>query len=233
MPGLKTSGNLYPFEVLVIRNSPNTPFRFEDLLSLQQKRFEERIPTLIFAELPPTLSLGYRQKQDDVVGGLNPSELEGVEVVQGDRGGLETWHGPGQWVVFTVTPIGFWTGKSLGAKQVVESLLRSVLGVVQKWIPEARIESGNKVGIWSSRGKLVSIGIRIRNAWVLSGFALNVVPGSQSFLGVNPCGLKGEKADFLVFGGFDSDRFEDLVSDLASALAQEVKKNDVSTKTLF
>jgi lipoate-protein ligase B len=188
------------------RTSQEAPFSFSDLLTLQQTVLRESLAqsksAMLFAEVNPTVTVGARQVHDESQKNSLQSLSEklktaGVEVVAGGRGGKETWHGPGQWVVFLVTPLVEFSGDPRGVRKAVCKILDSVLTVVQKWVPEARMEEDARLGIWSARGKLVSVGIKITEGYVTSGFALNCIPTPQSFFGIAPCGLEGEQADFL------------------------------------
>lgn len=181
------------WSVCINRHSKESPFTFQDLIDLQDRVLASGKPTLIFAELAPTVTLGNRQDPEL----FEPLRRQGIAVVNGHRGGLETWHGPGQWVGFVVTPIEKLAGDSRGVRRAVHAILDSVHAVVRDFEPRSRIEEGDRLGIWSDIGKLVSIGIRVKNGWVTSGFALNVIPKTESFLGIQPCGLQDASPDFL------------------------------------
>ena len=121
-----------------------------------------------------------------------------TSVVAGERGGNETWHGPGQWVGFVLTPLQAFTGDSKGVRKAVCQILANVLEVAQLYLPEAHIKSGTDLGIWSLQGKLASVGIKIKNGYCTSGFALNCIQSPHSFLGINPCGIAGSRPDFIL-----------------------------------
>jgi lipoate-protein ligase B len=184
------------WSVCINRHSPSSPFTFNDLLGVQDRVRQAGEPTLIFAEVAPTVTLGNRQDPS----AFEPLRAQGLDVMRGERGGLETWHGPGQWVGFVVCPIERLTGDARGVRKAVHVILDAVLRVVREWEPAARIEEGDRLGIWSARGKLVSIGIRVREGWVTSGFALNVIPTPTSFSHIHPCGLSDSTPDFLLAG---------------------------------
>lgn len=181
------------WSVCINRHSKESPFTFQDLIDLQDRVLERAEPTLIFAELAPTVTLGNRQDPE----AFESLRRQGIDVVRGHRGGLETWHGPGQWVGFVVTPIERLAGDSRGVRKAVHAILGAVQGVVRDFEPKSRVEEGDRLGVWSDAGKLVSIGIRVKNGWVTSGFALNVIPQLESFLGIQPCGLQDAAPDFL------------------------------------
>jgi lipoyl(octanoyl) transferase len=222
-------------QTFVFRHSERQPFTFLDLQQFQSERLRLQAPSLIFAELPPTLTLGNRQDPADF------SAFQGPElaVLAGDRGGLETWHGPGQWVGFVVMPLEQLAGPGLGVKRAVMAILESLLPVIQRFEPAAKIETEARLGIWSAQGKLVSIGIRVKRRihqsihqpWVTSGFALNVVPNPASFKGISPCGIENARPDFLflnrIAGSDWAAEFERLPEFMAAALNKNVKKSTV------
>jgi lipoyl(octanoyl) transferase len=188
------------WSVSINRHQPERPFRFGDLLSLQGEVLAKIRPSggsaLLFAELPSTLTLGARQILSNSPR-VEALRLRRVEVVSGERGGNETWHGPGQWVGFVLTPLLAFTGDSKGVRRAVHLILESVLPVAKRFIPEARIEEGSRLGIWSDRGKLCSVGIKIRDGYTSSGFALNCIPNPEAFAGIDPCGIRGALPDFI------------------------------------
>lgn len=217
------------WSVYINRSSADHPFSFSDLLALQEETLSRIIPekgrALLFSELRPTVTLGARQMADE-----NQKESvellthhlreAGVDVFSGERGGNETWHGPGQWVGFVLTPLESFTGDSKGVRKGVYLLLEKVLKLVQDYVPNARIEEGDRLGIWSEEGKLVSVGIKIRSGYMTSGFAVNCIPYPESFFGIRPCGIKSAQPDFLFKDRIDKSRwaseFESFPEKLAS-----------------
>ena len=182
------------------RHQADSPFRFSDLLKLQDEWLEKLRPNqesaLLFAELAPTVTLGARQVYDPETRARFQA-LGDVEIVSGERGGNETWHGPGQWVGFVLTPLEKFTGDAKGVRKSVYKILQNVGRVAKKYVGETHLEDGNRLGLWSNQGKLVSVGIKVRAGYVTSGFAINCIPNPQAFLGINPCGIDQAKPDFL------------------------------------
>ena len=179
---------------------------FARLLEIQEDGLTRLQPVqgslLIMAELKPTITLGSRQIHENAqFSHLNQvKELavrEDIDIVHGERGGNETWHGPGQWVGFVVTPLEKFTGDPRGVRKAVCGILKRVHQVVKEYEPTAVVEEDDRMGIWSKRGKIVSVGIKIRGGYITSGFALNCFPHQKSFMGINPCGIEGASADFI------------------------------------
>ena len=194
----------------------NRNITFARLLEIQEEKLLLLKPNqesmLLFAELNPTITLGSRQvHENSQIERLHEVKdlalREGMDVIHGERGGNETWHGPGQWVGFVITPLEKFTGDSKGVRKAVCGILHRVLEVVKEYEPSAVVEDGDRMGIWSSSGKLVSVGIKIKGGYVTSGFALNCYPHPKSFLGINPCGIQGAAPDFIFASSLPKERW--------------------------
>lgn len=182
------------------RHRADQPFRFQDLIRLQDEVLEklrpERKSAILFSELPPTLTLGARQVHLADARTAAIQKLP-IEVVPGERGGNETWHGPGQWVGFVLTPLLEFSGHERGVRVAVMKMLELLVPVAKRYLPDARIEDGPRLGIWSDEGKVASIGIKIREGYTSSGFAINCIPNAAAFAGIDPCGIASARPDFL------------------------------------
>jgi lipoate-protein ligase B len=180
------------------------------LIALQNRVLADLRPVrgsaILFAELPSTITLGARQALDPSLLQWIPSlKLRGIEIETGERGGNETWHGPGQWVGFVLTPLQEFTGDSKGVRLAVHQTLELLMPTVRTYVPDAKIEEGSRLGIWSEEGKLASIGIKIRDGYTSSGFALNCIPNPDAFPGIHPCGIPDAKPDFLFRQSVDAE----------------------------
>jgi lipoate-protein ligase B len=216
--------------VYIRRSTPKNPFSFSDLLALQDEvladlrlRPAHQQRAVLFAEVTPTVTLGARQVHDETQR-IHLDQLaehlkaNGIAMHSGERGGKETWHGPGQWIGFVLTPLEVYTGEVRGVRKAVYQILESVRSAILGLEPQARIEDDHRLGIWSSRGKLVSIGIKIREGMITSGFALNCIRDRTSFFGINPCGLTQAAPDFLFEGRIENDGFEQAFQRIPSRL---------------
>ena len=198
------------WSVSINRHSDRAPFRFEDLLKLQEMTLSKiranGESSLLFAELAPVVTVGRRQLHDSFE--RDRLNALGVELVSGERGGNETWHGPGQWTCFVLTPLQSFTGDSMGVRKAVHRILDLTLSVVKRYIPEAHLREGPELGIWSDFGKLVSVGIKINSGYITSGFALNCIQKRESFEGISPCGIENARPDFLLRSTLEAEREE-------------------------
>ena len=134
---------------------------------------------LLLLEHPPVFTLGRNGKAANV---LNPGD---IPVVRVDRGGDVTYHGPGQLVGYPLIDV-----RRLGVRRFVEGLERSLVDCLGALGVEARRKRGC-VGVWTAKGKIASIGVRVSRGVSTHGFALNVSNDLEPFGRINPCGQPG------------------------------------------
>jgi lipoyl(octanoyl) transferase len=183
------------------RNTAENPWSYRDL-DARQRFIAERVrtggaPCLLLSEVSPVITLGRRPSETDLL--MSPENLSrlGVELLQTDRGGLATYHGPGQWVLFPVARLEDLTGDSRGVRRVTEFLLEIALEVGRERDPSCEIRWGCETGVWTSRGKFAAVGVHIEQGIVLHGLSVNGFRTSLSFQGLRPCGLD-LPVDFLL-----------------------------------
>lgn len=178
--------------VEIHRHSEASPWTYADL-DRRQREIQTAILArgepgrLLLSEVAPVVTLGTRTGHGD----WNATTLaaQGVATQPVDRGGLATYHGPGQWVLFVVERLDRLTGDARGVRQVVDTLLQSAQDLAQAYGQDAVIREAPCTGLWTTRGKLASIGIRVRDRVVQHGIALNVHRTGPSFAGIRACGL--------------------------------------------
>lgn len=152
---------------------------------------------ILLSEVAPVITMGRRTKTSDIL--LQPERLQhlGIQLLPTDRGGLATYHGPGQWVLFTVDTLEALTGDRRGVYAATEGLLNAALEVGREYFPEAEVHWGAETGVWSSKGKFAAVGIHIEKRVLLHGVSLNVYRTPLSFTGLRPCGLDAPVAFLL------------------------------------
>ncbi|HMM78012.1 MAG TPA: lipoyl(octanoyl) transferase LipB [Gammaproteobacteria bacterium] len=115
---------------------------------------------------------------------LNPGD---TPVVQTDRGGQVTWHGPGQAVVYVLLDM---QRRALGPRELVRLLEEAAIRVLAEYgIGGARRPKAP--GVYVDGAKIAALGLRIRRHCSYHGLALNVAPDLAPFRGINPCGYAG------------------------------------------
>ncbi|MBS0417669.1 MAG: lipoyl(octanoyl) transferase LipB [Proteobacteria bacterium] len=145
-----------------------------------------------FLEHPPVFTLGMNASADHV---LAPGD---IPVVQIDRGGQVTFHGPGQLVVYPLIDL---RRAKLGVRDMVTALEKCVIEFVAEFgvSAEARKEAP---GIYVAGKKLGSVGLRIRRHSSYHGLAVNVNLDLEPFRRINPCGYQNlEMTQLAELGG--------------------------------
>jgi lipoate-protein ligase B len=110
-----------------------------------------------------------------------------VACVDTDRGGYTTYHGPGQLVVYPVLDL---RARGLGVGRFVALLEDVMIAVAAACGVDAHRDARGR-GVWTARGKLGSIGVRVRDGVSTHGFALNVALDLAPFASIVPCGMPG------------------------------------------
>lgn len=164
---------------------------YEDALRYQGVLNERGYVGLFAFESQETITLGHAgDTTEDIL--VSPEFLteRGVTVVSTDRGGRATWHGPGQLVGFPLGNLRQIYGDVKAVKRLNDELLMglahacAVLGVKSV---ETRAQ---QPGLWTSKGKLASVGFTVKDGYIFHGFSLNVRPScAAGFTLINPCGI--------------------------------------------
>ena len=173
---------------------------YQESLTIQRRlvaaRQQGRVPdVLVFVEHPPTYTLGRSARREHLLVDaetLNKPQPElelelGAPVIETDRGGDVTFHGPGQLVGYPIIDLQSWKPDVHEYLRALEALL---IDAVREFGIQATREDG-LTGVWHPKGKLAAIGVRV-SRWVTShGFALNVATDLEYFKHIVPCGIFG------------------------------------------
>lgn len=134
-----------------------------------------------FLEHPPVFTLGMNAAPEHL---LAPGD---IPVVQIDRGGQVTYHGPGQLVVYPLIDV---RRAGLGVRQLVMSLESAIVDLLASWNVTA-LARRDAPGVYVDGRKVASIGLRIRRGSSYHGLAFNVAMDLEPFQRINPCGYRG------------------------------------------
>jgi lipoyl(octanoyl) transferase len=142
---------------------------------------------LLLVEHPPVYTRGRRTGPGELPMGEDWYRAQGIDVVDADRGGRVTYHGPGQLVGYPIMR----TSDVVGFVRTMEEALVAALG--EEGIEaRARLDEGRDfTGVWAGERKIASIGIHVSRGVTTHGFAVNVQNDLQPFEWVVPCGLDG------------------------------------------
>jgi lipoate-protein ligase B len=188
-------------------------------LALVEGRQIGREPdTLIVVEHPHVFTLGRRRDAQQNV--LAPGDVPVIEI---ERGGDVTYHGPGQIVAY---PILLLEDDERDLHKFLRNMEEAVIRTCARFGVTADREPG-KTGVWTStelgRKKLCSMGIACRKWVTFHGLALNVTADLSYFARINPCGFEANVMSSLdrLVGGIDMPRVKAaLVEELGAALGR-------------
>jgi lipoyl(octanoyl) transferase len=134
-----------------------------------------------FLEHPPVFTLGLNANREHL------KSVGDIPVVQIDRGGQVTYHGPGQLVVYPLIDL---KRRALGVRQMVVALENAIIAYAAE-LGVAASGSRAAPGVYVNGAKLASIGLRIRRGASYHGLALNVTLDLEPFERINVCGYPG------------------------------------------
>jgi lipoyl(octanoyl) transferase len=165
---------------------------YREALALQERlraaRQADRVPdTLLLLERPPVYTRGRRSDPSELPMGEAWYLTQGIDIVDCNRGGKLTYHGPGQLVGYPIMRIGD-----------VIAYLRTMEGAIVAALHDAGVDAHARpddgpdfTGVWSEERKIASIGVHVARGVTTHGFAVNVQNDLQPFQWVVPCGLDG------------------------------------------
>ncbi len=166
--------------------------RYQDAWKLQQEIVAAKIngrlssDVILSLEHPPVFTLGRRGGKDNLCVAEDFLKKEGIEVVQVERGGDITYHGPGQMVIYVMWDI---KRSRTSVTDLVFALEEIMIRTAASFSVAAQRNPLNR-GVWVDNAKLGSIGIAIRKGVSFHGLALNVSTNLTHFSWINPCGLQ-------------------------------------------
>ena len=160
---------------------------FKDTWNLQKELQEKRIlgeieDQLILVEHPAVYTLGKNASKEHIL-----KKKEGISIIQTDRGGNITFHGPGQLVGYPILDLNFYKRSITWYMRELEQLMIDVL-------KEYGIEGSTKKGLtgtWVNDHKIAALGVRISRWVTMHGFSLNINPDLGYYQDIIPCGIQG------------------------------------------
>lgn len=159
---------------------------YNDTWKLQKKLQSKRIlgeieDHLLLVEHPPVFTLGKNASKQHII-----NNSEDVSIIQTDRGGNITFHGPGQLVCYPILDLNHYKRSITWYMRELEQLIIDVLG-------EYDIKASRKKGLtgtWVKDKKIAALGVRISRWVTMHGFSLNINPDLNFYKNIIPCGIK-------------------------------------------
>ena len=160
-----------------------------------------------YTEHPPVFTLGMNASRDHVIA---PGD---IPVVQVDRGGQVTYHGPGQLMIYPLIDL---KRAKLGVRDLVTALEQCVVDLVAEFTIAAASRK-DAPGVYVDGSKIASVGLRVRRGASFHGMALNIDVDLEPFSRINPCGFSDLQVTDLKTLGIVPDR-EDIQARLQKHL---------------
>ena len=174
-------GSIGPALLVRRRGLSDYSAAWAEMRAFTDGRTQDTPDELWLLQHPPVFTLGQAGRAEHL---LDPGE---IPVIQTDRGGQVTYHGPGQLVAYLLVDL---RRVGLGVKGLVHLLEGAVIGLLAGYGIEAEARA-NAPGVYVAGAKIASLGLRVRRGCSYHGLSLNVDMDLTPFLRINPCGHPG------------------------------------------
>lgn len=168
---------------LIIRQLNQTDYTkvWQAMQQFTDNRDETTTDELWLVEHPPVFTQGQAGKEEHLL------TTGDIPVVQVDRGGQVTYHGPGQQVIYFMINL---KRRKMGVRQLVTLIEEGIVNALAKYDIKA-YPKPDAPGVYVNEKKVASLGLRVRKGCSFHGLALNVNMDLEPFLRINPCGYEG------------------------------------------
>ena len=154
------------------------PLVWADMREFTERRGPETQDEIWFVEHPPVFTLGLAADRAHLL------DAGDIEVVQTDRGGQVTYHGPGQLVCYVLLDL---KRRGLDIRRLVEALEGAVVDTLAGYGLEA-YPKRDAPGVYVDGAKIAAVGLKVRRGCSYHGLAFNIAMDLEPFSRINPCG---------------------------------------------
>ncbi len=196
---------------------------YREAWDLQRAFWEGRVEGraddyLFLLEHPPVFTIGRNGDRSNLLVSESDLAALGAELHHVDRGGDITFHGPGQLVGYPIIRLS----DPMQIVPYVRQLEQVLIETLDVFGVEAWREPGF-TGVWTARGKVAAIGVRVSRQVTMHGFALNLDPDMEFFTRMNPCGITGRPVTSLKALTGRKVSHQEVIDVLVPAFAQSVR----------
>jgi lipoyl(octanoyl) transferase len=190
---------------------------WQKMQEFTSSRQSDTADELWFLQHPAVYTLGKNAKPEHL---LNTADIPVINV---DRGGQVTFHGPGQIVVYTLLDLN---RLKIGVRQLVTIIEQTIIELLASYgvVSNARRDAP---GVYVNNAKIAALGLRVRKGCSFHGLALNVDMDLEPFAGINPCGYEGLEVTQLK-NFVDEIQVSDVVDNLQQRLLKNILFNTQS-----
>lgn len=194
---------------------------------LRRARRAGAVPDLLLLlEHPPTYTRGRRSAAGELPLGEDWYRERGIEVLDTDRGGRVTYHGPGQLVAYPIVDL-----EPLGDDVVryIRLLEHAVVGTLARFGVRAAADP-SLTGVWADGKKIASIGVHVSRGVTTHGVAINFANDLEPFAWIVPCGIEGCRVTSIAaeLGGKPELTMDELSSAFAGELGLRLERTPVA-----
>jgi len=145
------------------------------------ERDEDTLDELWCLEHPPVFTMGLNAKKEHLL------NIDTIPVINIDRGGQVTYHGPGQLVIYTLIDLA---RLKIGVKDLVNIIEQAIIQLLKEENINAQVKE-NAPGVYVKGAKIAALGLRIKKNKSYHGLSLNIDMDLSPFQQINPCGYAG------------------------------------------
>ncbi|WP_277252014.1 lipoyl(octanoyl) transferase LipB [Neptunomonas phycophila] len=207
---------------LIVRSLGLQPYEpvFARMKAFNENRNAETIDEIWYLDHQPVFTQGQAGKVEHLL------ETGDIPVVQADRGGQVTYHGPGQLIVYLMLDL---RRNGLGVRDVVTMMEQGVIATLAHFGVDAYAKP-DAPGVYVEQAKVASLGLRVRRGCTFHGLAFNLDMDLSPFLRINPCGYAGMPMTQLVDLVPDADP-QEAIRFLVDYLTHKIGYTSVSHQT--
>jgi len=185
---------------------------WREMQAFTDRRDAQATDEIWLLQHPPVYTLGLNGNPEDLLAPVD------IPVINIDRGGQVTYHGPGQLVVYPLIDL---RRQGLGVRELVSALEQSVIDLAADHGIEAQSRA-DAPGVYVDGRKLASLGLRIRRGCSYHGLAFNIDMDLEPFSRINPCGFTDLEVTQLKDLGGPAD-LEQVATELEQYLLKNLK----------
>lgn len=160
---------------------------WQEMQAFTESRNAQTADEIWLVQHPPVFTLGLNGKPEHIL------DAGDIPVVECDRGGQVTYHGPGQLVVYLLLDL---RRRELGVKALVHKMEQAIIDLLAEYQITSERREGAP-GIYVDDAKIAALGLRVRRGCCYHGLSLNVDMDLQPFSRINPCGFESLVCDQL------------------------------------
>lgn len=208
---------------LIIRNYNICDYQqsYNAMVTMTKHRDKKKLDEVWLLQHQPVYTLGLNGKLKHIFGATD------IPVVQTDRGGQVTYHGPGQLVVYLLIDL---RRKAIGIKDFIDKLEQSVINMLDHYAILAERKKGAP-GVYIDGKKIAALGIRVSKGCSYHGLAINIDMDLSPYANINPCGYSDLQIIQMKNFGID-DNLQQVGEVLLVQLLQQLGYAETETQML-